>query len=71
MTDRETIEMLIGLKQMGPEDVGKMQTMYRKYIDSKAVVCSTCSSQVIFTHKRLTDWYNRAVRNNTIDNLLA
>ncbi len=58
----ELIQHLVTLTTIDKSGVKQMESIIRKYIDHKAVVCAHCSGQIKFAHKRLCNWYNLVIK---------
>ena len=52
----QELQSIINLKQAGKAEVAMINNFVNKFIDSSAFCCPTCSAQIRFFHKRVSDW---------------
>lgn len=63
----QELQSIINLKQAGKSEVAMINNFVNKFIDASAFCCPTCSSQIRFFHKRITEW--AATNASLIENL--
>jgi hypothetical protein len=52
----QELQTILNLTQAGKAEVAIINNFVNKFIDPTAHCCHTCSAQIRFYHKRVTDW---------------
>jgi hypothetical protein len=63
MTPEEykTMNLIKNMRRADKEKVHQLQTFMNTFMDSKVIICATCSGQIRFAYKRFTLWYNNNI----------